>query len=326
MRLIGFAVILSLTLIPLAAVEAQQAGRVYTIGILSTGSAAESDDVEKAMRDALAQLGYVEKRNIVIESRFNEGVPGRLERFAAELVNMQVDVLVTYGTPASLVAKQATSSIPIVVVSTADPVGSGLVQSLGRPGGNVTGVSAAFGELAGKWVELLWELVPRLSRIAFLGNADNAANKVVFRRVQAVARDLGVTTEYFSATRPDEVGAALARIHQARVQGLIVPGDPVIRSRRREITEFAAKVRLPAVYFGKDYMVAGGLISYGPGRPEIGRRTAVYVDKILKGAKPADLPVEQPTKFELVINMKIAKALGLTIPQSLLVRADEIIQ
>jgi len=267
MRLIGFAVILSLTLIPLAAVEAQQAGRVYTIGILSTGSAVESDDVEKAMRDALAQLGYVEKRNIVIESRFNEGVPGRLERFAAELVNMQVDVLVTYGTPASLVAKQATSSIPIVVVSTADPVGSGLVQSLGRPGGNVTGVSAAFGELAGKWVELLWELVPRLSRIAFLGNADNAANKVVFRRVQAVARDLGVTTEYFSATRPDEVGAALARIHQARVQGLIVPGDPVIRSRRREITEFAAKVRLPAVYFGKDYMVAGGLISYGPGAP-----------------------------------------------------------
>src|SRR5262245_43560243 len=246
----GAASALGLLFVVLPAVDGQQAGRMYTIGILSTGSPAAFDDVGKAMRDALAQLSDVEKRNILFESRFDEGVPGRLEIFAAELVRMHVDVLVSYGTPASLAAKRATSSIPIVTVSTADPVGSGLVQSLARPGGNVTGVSAAFGELAGKWVELLQEVVPRLSRIAFLGNANNAVNKVVFGRVQAVARDVGVTAEFFSATKPDEVGAALARLRGARVHGVVVPGDAVIRSRRKEITEFAAKVRLPAVYFG----------------------------------------------------------------------------
>jgi len=251
---------------------------------------------------------------------------GEEPEFAAELVRMKVDVLVTYGTPASLAAKQATSSIPIVTVSTADPVGSGLVQSLGRPGGNVTGVSAAFGELPGKWVELLREITPRLSRIGFLGNANNAVNKVVFTRVRAVAHDVGVTAEYFSATKPEEVAAALARLHEARVQGVVVPGDAVIRSRRREITEFAAKVRLPAIYFGNDYIDAGGLMSYGPAPQEIGRRAAVYVDRILRGAKPAELPVEEPTKYELVISLKTARKTGLTIPQTLLLRADRLIE
>ena len=315
-----------LFLVVLPAAHGQQAGRMYTVGILSTGSPAAFDDIGKAMRAALGQLSYVEKRNILFESRFDEGIPGRLERLAAELVRMNVNVLVTNGTPASLAAKHATSSIPIVTVSTGDPVGSGLVQSLGRPGGNVTGVSAAFGELAGKWVELLREIVPGLSRIAFLGNADNAVNKVVFRRVQAVARGLGVSTEYFSATKPDEVTAALARLHEARVQGVIVPGDAVIRSRRKEITEFAAKVRLPAVYFGGDYIDAGGLMSYGPVPQEIGRRAAAYVDRILRGAKPADLPVEEPTVYELAISLKTARTMGLTIPQTLLLRADRLIE
>jgi putative ABC transport system substrate-binding protein len=190
----------------------------------------------------------------------------------------------------------------------------------------VTGVSAAYTDIAGKWIELLRDLVPGLSRIGFLGNAENPVNKVVFKRAQAVAGDLGMIVEYFSATKPDEVSAALTRMHQARVQGVIVPGDAVIRSQRKEIAEFATRVRLPAVYLGKDYVEVGGLMSYGPDRREIGRHAAAYVDKILKGAKPSDLPVEQPTKFELVINLKTAKALGLTIPPSLLLRADQVIE
>jgi putative ABC transport system substrate-binding protein len=321
-------VVAALTLLVVVApppADGQPTGRAYTIGLLATGSPSSFADIDGPFRGALAQLGYVEKRNLVIQQRFDEGAHGRLDTSAAELVRINVDVIVAYGTPASLAAKQATSSIPIVMVSTGDPVGSGLVRSLGRPGGNVTGVSAAFADIAGKWIELLRYVVPKLSRIAFLGNAENPVNKLVFKRAQTVARDLGMTIEYASASTPDGVSAALTRIHKARVQGVIVSGDNVIRSRRSEITEFAARVRLPAVYFGNDYIEAGGLMSFGPDRPEIGRHAAAYVDKILKGAKPADLPVEEPTKFELVISLKTARALNLMIPQSLLLRADRVI-
>jgi len=271
-------------------------------------------------------VGWTERQNIVIESRFTEGGAEVLRNHARDLLALKVDVFVTYGTPASLAAKDVTASIPIVMVSIADPVGAGLVRTLGRPGGNLTGVSAAFEDIAGKWVELLVEVVPGIARIGFIGNADNPANKITFRHIQAAGRARGVAVDYFSAAKADEVQRALEVMLKASVQGVIVAGDAVIRSHRKQIVEFLASARLPAAYFGRDYIDVGGLMSYGPNRHELGRQTAVYVDKILKGATPADLPVEQPTKFELVINLKTAKALGLTIPPSLLLRADQVLE
>jgi putative ABC transport system substrate-binding protein len=305
--------------------EAQPAGKVHRIGWLSGGSRSASADLDQAFREALQPLGHAEGRTLLIEYRFADGQPERLRGFADELIGLKVDAIVTQGTAASLAAKQATKSIPIVTLSTSDPVGSGLVASLGRPGGNVTGVSAVYSDIAGKWVELLRQIVPGLSRIAFLGNVDNPGNRATFAHVQAAAGSVGVAVEYFSATRPAEIGGALTAMTKPRVDGVIVTGDALIRSHRTEIAEFIARARLPAVYFGRDYVDAGGLMSYGPSRRDIGRQAAAYVDKILKGARPADLPVEQPIKFELVISLRVASALGLVIPPALRLRADELI-
>lgn len=310
---------------PLTA-EAQQMERVYRIGWLSVGSASGGIDGRTAFREGMRQLGYEEGRTFLIEERFAEGRSDRLHDFAAEFVRLKVDVLVSYGTPAGLAAKQATTSIPIVAVGSGDPVGSGLVSSLGRPGGNVTGVSAAYRDIAAKCVELLKDVVPRMSRIGFLGNADNVVNKANFAHAQAAAGTLGLAMEYFSATKPDEVGRALAAMSNARVQGVIVTADVVITGRQREILEFVARARLPAVYFVDDYVDMGGLMSYGPNRRDLFRHAAVYVDKLLKGAKPADLPVEQPMKVALAVNLKTARALGLTIPPSVLLRADHVVE
>lgn len=310
---------------PLAA-EAQQAERMYRIGLLSVGSPSGTVDARRAFREALGHLGYKEGRTLLIEERFAEGGSDRVRYLAAELVRLKVDVLVSQGTPAGLAAKRATTSIPIVVVGPGDPVGSGLVSSLARPGGNVTGVSAAYRDIAAKCVELLKDVVPGVSRIGFLGNADNAVNQANFSRAQAAAGTLGLAMEYFSATKPDEVSRALAAMGRARVQGVIVTADVVIRSRHREIVDFVARARLPAVYFTDDYVDVGGLMSYGPNLRELNRHAAVYVDKILKGAKPADLPVEQPMKVALVINAKAARELGIALPQSLLLRADRVIE
>jgi putative ABC transport system substrate-binding protein len=299
--------------------EAQQAEQVYRIGWLSVGSPSGAVDARRTFREALGQLGYKEGRTLLIEERFAEGGSDRLRDLAAELVRLKVDVLVSQG-------KQATTSIPIVVVGPGDPVGSGLVSSLARPGGNVTGVSAAYRDIATKCVQLLKDIVPGMSRIGFLGNADNVVNQANFSRAQAAAGTLGLAMEYFSATKPDEVSRALAAMSRARVQGVIVTADVVIRSRQREIVDFVARARLPAVYFTDDYVDVGGLMSYGPNLRELNRHAAVYVDKILKGAKPADLPVEQPMKVGLVISAKAARELGIALPQSLLLRADRVIE
>ena len=320
-----FAVMLILFAAPLTA-EAQQTEKVYRIGWLSVGSRSVSIDARTAFSEGMRQLGYEEGRTFLIEERFAEGRSDRLHDFAAELVRLKVDVLISEGTPAGLAAKQATASIPIVAVGPGDPVGSGLVTSLARPGGNVTSVSAAYGDITAKCVELLRDVVPGVSRIGFLGNASNVTNRTNFVRAQAAARSLGVAMEYFSATKPDEVGRALAGMSKAHIQAVIVTADVVIASRQREIVDFLNAARLPAVYFVDSYVDAGGLMSYGPHRRENFRHAAVYVDKILKGAKPADIPVEQPMKITLAVNLKTAKAIGLTMPPSILLRADRVIE
>lgn len=306
--------------------EAQQTERVYRIGWLYVGSPSAAFDGRREFSEALRQLGYKEGRTLLIEDRFAEGWPDRLRDLAAELVSLKVDVIVSQGTPAGLAAKQATTSIPIVVMGPGDPVGAGLVSSLARPGGNVTGVSAGYHDIAAKCVELLKEAIPGMSRIGFLGNAANVQNKASFTEALAAAGTLGLTMEYFSATKPDEVGRALTALSKARVQGVIVSGDGVVGSRPREIVEFVARARVPAMYFVDEYVNLGGLMSYGPNTRELFRQTAVYVDKILKGARPADLPVEQPMKVALVVNLKAARALGLTIPPSVLLRADHVVE
>ena len=305
---------------------AQQTDRMYRIGWLSVGSPSGAADDRKTFGEALRQLGYEEARAVLVEERFAEGRVDRLRDLAAELVRLKVDVLLSLGTPAGLAAKRATTSIPIVVVGSGDPVWSGLVGSLGRPGGNVTGVSAAYSDITAKCVELLRDVVPGISRIGFLGNADNAVNKANFARAQAAAAILGLAIEYFSATKPEEVGSILAAMRRANVQGVIVTADVVITSRQREILRFVAHSRLPAVYFVDAYVDMGGLMSYGPNRRELFRHAAIYVDKILKGARPADLPVEQPMKIALAVNVKTARALGLTLPPSVLLRADRVLE
>jgi putative ABC transport system substrate-binding protein len=311
--------------VPLVA-EAQPAGRGWRVGWLSSGTAASDPDLREAFQETLRQLGYTEGRSVSIVARYAEGRPRRLREFASELVQLRVDVLVVNGTPAAVAAKEATGEIPIVLGSVADPIGSGLISSLARPGGNVTGVSTAFSEIAAKWLELLREVVPGIERVGFLANPDNPGNRLLLKHVQAAAGALGVTITSFSATTPGEVGRALLAMTQAHVQGAVVPGDAVIRSQRKEIADFATRARLPAVYVGTDYVDVGGLISYGPNRRALGRQVAVYVDRVLKGRRPADLPVEEPTMFELAINLKTAKALRLTIPPSVLLRADRVVE
>jgi putative tryptophan/tyrosine transport system substrate-binding protein len=306
------------------AAEAQHAGRGYRIGWLSMAFRGPAD-LQAAFTEALQERGY-DARHTLLEYRFADGSAERLASMADELVRSKVDILVTDGTPAALAAKRATTSIPIVMMGPADPVGVGLVSSLARPGGNVTGMSAAIGDIAAKGVALLQELVPRISRIAFLGNATNVVNRATFSNAKAAADRLGVVIDYVSATTPSEIPQALASVGKSSVQGAIVSADGVIGSRIAEIVQFMARGRLPAVYFRDTFVEAGGLMSYGPRSREFLRGAAVYVDKILKGAKPADLPIEQPLRFDLVLNVKTAKAQGLTIPPSLLLRADRVIE
>ena len=306
--------------------KAQSAGRTYRIGWLSSGST-PTLDLQSGFVDALREMGYHDGRNLVIKAHYAAGNPERLRTYAQELITLGPDAIVTFGTPASLAAKQATTSVPIIMLAVGDPVGSGLVPTLSKPGGNVTGVSAAFGDLAPKYVDLLRQLRPGISQIGFLGNAENPVNaRTVFPAVQAATSTVGGAAEYFSATKPSEVPVALQAIARSGIQGLIVSADPVIRSRTAEIAQFVAKARVPSISFADDYVRAGGLLSYGPNPRDLGRHAAVYVSKIFGGAKPADLPIEQPTKFELVINMTTARALGLTIPPSLLLRADQVIE
>ncbi len=310
---------------PLAA-EAQQQGKVPRVGYLSSGSATTSRYLE-AFRQGLRELGWVEGQNIVIDWRYAEGRLDRLPDLAAELVRLKVDVIVTVPTPAAVAAKNATGTIPIVMINVSDPVGLGLIASLARPGGNATGLSYSVGvESFGKALELLKETVPKLHRVAVLSNPANPAHAPVIGDVKVAARSLGVQLQLLEARGPNELDVAFAAMAKERVGALLVLPDSMLILHRARLADLAAKNRLPAMYGLREHVEAGGLMTYGPSTVANFRRAAFFMDKILKGAKPADLPVEQPTKFELVINRKTAKALGLTIPPSVLVRADEMIE
>ncbi len=308
--------------------SAQQAAKVARIGYLATNLA--PSPYREAFRQGLRDLGYVEGRNVVIEYRDAEGKDDRLPALAAELVALKVDVIVAAaGTVAALAAKQATRTLPIVFIAVADPVTSGLVTSLARPGGNFTGLSALSPELVGKWLELLKQAVPGVSRVAFLwqpGVLGERTEKDILKAAEVAGRALGVRVQFVEARGPADIDRAFSDMTRARAGALTVLSTPMFGSERRRLLDLAAKSRLPTVYSFREYVDAGGLMSYGSSLADLSRRAATYVDKILKGAKPADLPVQQPTKFELVINLKTAKALGLTIPPSLLQRADEVIQ
>ena len=311
------------------ALEAQDVARIARIGYLAPSLAANPSSHE-AFRQGLRDFGYVEGRNVVIEYRDGGGRDDRLPTLAAELVALKVDVIVTgAGTAAALAAKRATTIVPIVVVAVGEPVTSGLVTSLARPGGNVTGLSLLFPELVGKCLEQLKQAVPGISRVAVLrqpGAVPDSTYTEVLREADVAAQALGIRLQVVDARGPTEIERAFADMLRTRVDGLAVLSTPMLNHERRRLAHLATKNRLPAVYSFRSYVDAGGLVSYGPNIPDMSRRAATYVDKILKGAKPGDLPVEQPTKFELVINLKTAKALGLTIPPSLLARADQVIE
>ena len=312
---------------PLVA-EAQQAANAARIGFLAF-NLTPNPHLTKAFREGLRDLGYVEGRNVVIEYRDAEGKSERLPTLAAELVALKVDVLQVGGTLQALAAKQATKTIPIVFAAVADPVTSGLVTSLARPGGNATGFSVISPELVGKGMELLTHTVPGVSRIAVLwdsGAAGELTIKDQLKSAQAAGQALGVRLQFVEARGPADFDRAFSDMTRARASALTVLTSVAFLGARRRLADLTAKNRLPAAYGAREHVDAGGLMSYGPDYADLFRRAATYVDKILKGAKPADLPVEQPTKFELVINMKTAKALGLTIPPAVLARADEIIQ
>ncbi len=311
---------------PLAA-EAQQVAKTPHVGLLDPMSPSIAAPYHDEFRRGLRQLGYVEGQSIAIEYRFAEGQVERLPKLAAELVRDKVDVIVAGAAPAVHAAQRATTMIPIVMVAYgADPVETGLVASLAHPGGSITGSTLLFPELTAKRLELLLKAVPKVARVAVLWNSANPAKARDWRETQVAGRVLGVTLQSVEVQGPEQFERAFGSMTRERANALLVLGDVLTFFHRKRITELAAKHRLPAMYNEREYANVGGLISYAADLREDFRRAATYVDKILKGTKPADLPVEQPTKFELIINLKTAKALGLTIPQSLLLRADGVIE
>jgi putative ABC transport system substrate-binding protein len=305
-----------------AAADAQPAAKTHRIGILGNQPTPPWD----AFRQGLRDLGYVEGRNVTIDTRWSQGVTDRLPALAGELVGLRVDVIVASGTQAVRAAKQATSSIPIVMPVSSYPERIGLVDSLARPGGNVTGLSNVSPELQGKRLQLLKEIAPSVSRVAVLFNADSPVEPLGFRELLAAAPVAGLTVQPVDLRTPDHFPAALAAVTASRAQALMAFGNPVNFQGRRLIVDFAARERLPGIFEERLFVEAGGLMSYAPSFADLFRRAATYVDRILKGARPADLPVEEPVTFELVINLKTARALGLTIPQSVLIRADQLIE
>jgi len=326
MRRIGLAVVLALSLLAaLFATEAQRAGKVARIGYLLGAAREQTSHLVKAFEDGLRDLGYVPGRNVVFEYRFADGKLERLPQLAQDLVRLKVDVIVTGSNPHVIAAKQATTTIPIVMVYVLDPVGAGLVANVSRPGGNVTGLSQdVSAEIPGKRLALLKELVPKLSRVAVLVTQPPQA--ATFKAMEAPARTLGMTVVRFDARGPGDLEGVFAAMTRARSDALVVLGGPVQFTMRTQVAQLALRHRLPSISGIIEDVEAGGLMSYGASLSDQWRRAAVYVDKILKGAQPGDLPVEQPTKFELVINLKTAKALGLTIPQTLLLQADHVIE
>jgi putative ABC transport system substrate-binding protein len=310
---------------PFAAL-AQEPTKVPRVGYLFSFVASQGQHLWGACRQGLRELGYVEGKNIILEPRWSEGRNERLPTLAAELVRLNVDVIVSAATPASRAAKSATSTIPIVFVAVADPIRAGLVASYPRPGGNATGISLLTPELSGKRLQIIAEIVPRTTRVVVLTNPDNLSHAVFLEETMAAGKTLSVQIEPLRARNSREIERAFGEISKHDAQALIVFDDPAIWSPRKLVVALAEKVKIPAMYGYSEFVSDGGLISYGPHRPDLYRRTAGYVDKILKGTKPADLPVERPTKFELFANLKTAKALGLTMPPSVLLSADKIFE
>jgi putative ABC transport system substrate-binding protein len=307
------------------ALRAQQAGKIYTVGSLTAGAGAPIPGIT-TLGDTLRELGWIEGKNIAFERRYAENRLDRLPALAAELVDLKVDVIVAAGTLAPLAAKRATTTIPIVMTAAGDPVGSGLVPNLARPGGNVTGLSLMVPDLGGKRLELLKELLPRMSRVAVLWNAANPYPALVFKETERAAQTLGIEVQSLEVQEPNDFGHAFEAAERHQPDALIMVEDPLTIDFRKQIADFALTHRLPAMNGFRQFVDAGGLMAYGASLSDLLRRAAGYVDKILRGAKPSDLPVEQPTKFELVINLKTAKALGIEIPPMLLARADEVIE
>ena len=309
---------------PLAA-RAQQPGKLPTIGLLIPGTPASHGQWFAVLVQRLRELGWIEGRTVAIEVRWAEGRVKGLAEIAAEFVRLKVDVIVTSGTPAVVQAMQATSVIPIVSAVMGDPVESGLVASLARPGGNITGLSVLAPDLGGKRLEFLREVVPGLRRLAFLGHVSNPIVVQEMGEVQAAAHTLGLDVVTLEIRGPEDIMPAFEAL-KSRAQALYIAGDPLVLTNRARINTLVLAARLPAVYGQREYVEPGGLMSYGPNFPELFRRVGDYVDKILRGAKPGDLPVEQPTKFDLIINLTTARALGLEVPPTLLARADEVIE
>ncbi len=324
-RRAALAVVLALGFLacPLAS-EAQQATKVWRIGYLGPGYPTEARDLE-TFRQRLRDLGYVEGKNLVIESRL-AGSSERLPALAAELVGLKLDVIAAWPNTTIVALMRATKTIPIVMIIAGDPVGAGLVSSLAHPGGNVTGLANLGEGLSAKWLELLTQTVPGMTRVGVLMDPNSPTHATYLREIKTAGQRSGIAVLGLEARGRDEIERAFAALTKARAQGLIVLPNPVTLTHQTQILELASKNRLPAMYPWREFTESGGLMAYSTNRTEMYRRSATFVDKILKGAKPADLPIEQPTKFELVINLKMAKALGLTIPQSVLGRADHIIE
>jgi len=306
--------------------QAQQPKNVPQIGFLGFTSLSGIAARIEAFRQGLRELGYVDGKNIVIEYRSAEGKLDRLSELAAELVRLKVDVIVTSGPSVTRAVKEATTTIPIVMGFDTDPVGNGFVASLARPGGNITGLSVVSPELSGKQLELLKEIVPKLSRVAVLGTSTNPGNSQALKETELAAGAYTVQLQNLDVLSPKDIETAFRDASKGRAGAVLVLASPIIESHRTQIADLAAKNRLPAIYYAPEFVEAGGLMSYGTSFADLFRRAATYVDKILKGAKPGDLPVEQPKKFEFIINLKTAKQIGLTIPPNVLARADKVIR
>jgi putative tryptophan/tyrosine transport system substrate-binding protein len=308
---------------PLAA-RAQQAEKIYRIGIVEPIPAAQNVANLEALRKGLRDLGYVEGRNLVIEYRSADGRAERFPELVSELIGLKVDLILTRGTPAARAAKNATETIPVVMATMGDP--SAIVASYAHPGGNITGVTTFSTELSAKRVEILKELVPSLSRVALLHNMGNPAVPPEWEETKRAALSLGLQAELLDVRREDDLGRAFELAVRQHVDGLVIGADGLIQLHQQLIVDLMARNRLPAIYPAREFVVAGGLVAYAVSYPDLYFRLASFVDKILKGAKPSELPVEQPTRFEMVINLKTAETLGLTVPESLIARADEVIE
>jgi ABC-type uncharacterized transport system substrate-binding protein len=306
--------------------QAQPATKIPRIGYLNANFPSANPTRLEAFRQGLRELAYVEGSNIVIEWRFAEGKLDRIPALAAELVRLKVDIIVSSGPPSTRAAKKATATIPIVMGFDNDPVGNGFVASLARPGGNITGLASLAPELSGKRLELLKETIPKLSRVAVLGTSTSPGNAQSLKKTELAAGSMRVQLQYLDVLDPKDIETAFRAATKGRADGVLVLQTPIVNSQRKQVIELAVKSRLPVIYPQTEYTEAGGLMYYGTNTPDLFRRAATYVDKILKGAKPADLPVEQPTKFELIINLKAAKQIGLTIPPNVLARADRVIR